>query len=364
MHADDVDRRVQRGVTAHRGGDVPAAVGADHLDRAVALGGQGGVQVLVPTGVVAALVPAADVVDGQPVLLGAAQPGHQIVDHVLGPEVAAADPAGRAPRERVQLDLRIAGLRLLHQPPLVAVVAVDRPARVLDARLRAVGGIGVSADLGLEDLERGAVAGLEQVVQDLAALRLGIVVQQTGVAAPAADRADAVERPPRAGAVDRDAGAHPGRGVRRGGRTQAGDQDRTEQEGGQQGRPGSCRGEREDLGDRTSHPWCPPWLRRVSGHHADVGGRFMMFDLVQKMLWCTQNRTLGLMKAHGQRSCRNSPGASERGPRGPEPRDPRGDSAGGRCTLPERISGSVPRSDRCQDVLPTSEEPRPGTRTP
>ena len=77
---------------------------------------------------------------------------------------------------------------------------------MLVAGLGADGGVGVAADLHLEDLQRGAVAGLEQVVQDLAALRLRIVDQQPAVAAAAADRADAVEGPPARRAVDGDRG--------------------------------------------------------------------------------------------------------------------------------------------------------------
>jgi len=44
---------------------------------------------------------------------------------------------------------------------------------VLDWGLGAVGGVGVAADLQLEDLQVRAVARLEQVVQELTALWLG-----------------------------------------------------------------------------------------------------------------------------------------------------------------------------------------------
>ena len=175
MCADDVDRGLERGIGLHVVGHVPVAVGADDLHVAVPLGGQGRVQVFVPALVVALFVPAAEVVDGQAVRLGAVQPADQVVDHVLGPEAAAADPAGRAPGEPVQLDRRIAGFGLFHQPELVARVAVDGAPGVLVAAFGAVGGVGVAADLDLEDVQRGTVSRLEQVVEDLAALRFRIV---------------------------------------------------------------------------------------------------------------------------------------------------------------------------------------------
>ena len=113
----------------------------------------------------------------------------------------------------VQLDVGVAGLGRLHQRPLIPDVAGDRAAGVLDAGLRPVGGVGVAADLHLQDLQVGAVAGLEQVVVDLLLLRGRVVGQQPGVAAPAADRPDPVERPAALGAVDGNAGARRGRGA-------------------------------------------------------------------------------------------------------------------------------------------------------
>src|SRR5206468_1313522 len=85
-----------------------------------------------------------------------------------------------------------------------AAVAVEVGGAVHVRGFGAVGGVGVAADLHLEDLQGGAVAGLEQVVQDLAALRFGVVGQQPGVAATAADRADAVERAATLRTVDGD----------------------------------------------------------------------------------------------------------------------------------------------------------------
>ncbi len=216
VRADDVDAGRERRVGDHRVGHAPVGIGADHLRR-VAVRGDGGVQVLVERLVVAAFVPAAEIVDGQAVAGGAAEPVHQVGDRGGGEE--RSEEPGRAPGQTVELDVGISGLRLRHQPPLVAAVAVEVAGRVFVAGLGAVGGVGVAADLDLEDLQRRAVARLEQVVEDLAALRLRIVDQQPAVAAAAADRPDAVESATRRGSVDGD------RVGREGGRRRGGDGD-------------------------------------------------------------------------------------------------------------------------------------------
>jgi hypothetical protein len=210
------DGVLQRGVGGELVGHVPAAVVADDLYRAEAGVVQAGAEVLVPAGVVTALVPAAEVADVDAVALGAVQPGDVIVDHVLRPEVAAADPAGRGPGQGDDADVRVAGQGLLAEPELVAHVAVDVPADVLVAGLGAVGGVGVAADLELQQLNRGAVAGLEQVVEDLGALWLGVVDEEAGVASAAADGADAVERASDDAAIDGDVRGCRGRGCRDG----------------------------------------------------------------------------------------------------------------------------------------------------
>src|SRR6202042_2766420 len=140
----------------------------------VTVGVQRGPQLLIPGDVVTALVPATEVVDGQAVGRCAVQPADQVVNSGGGPE-AAADPAGRTPGQPVQLDVRVQRLGLLHQPPVVSGAAVDGAGRVLDARLRTVRGVGVAADLHLEDLQVRAVTRLEQVVEDLRLLGRGIV---------------------------------------------------------------------------------------------------------------------------------------------------------------------------------------------
>jgi hypothetical protein len=49
---------------------------------------------------------------------------------------------------------------------------------VLDARFGAIGGVGVPADLHLQDLQVRPVAGLEQVIQDLLLLGGRVIGQQ------------------------------------------------------------------------------------------------------------------------------------------------------------------------------------------
>src|SRR6185312_13947975 len=166
VRADDLHRAGERGVGNQVVCDCPVAVRADDLHAGVPVGVQRGPQLLVPADVVAALVPAAEVVDREPEGLRAVQPRDDVVDRVGGPE-GAADPAGRAPGQPVQLDVRVARLGLLHQPPLVARTAVDGPGGVLDARLRAVGGVGVAADLHLEYLQVRPVTRLEEVIEYL-----------------------------------------------------------------------------------------------------------------------------------------------------------------------------------------------------
>jgi hypothetical protein len=94
------------------------------------------------------------------------------------------------------------------------------------AGLGAVGGVHVGADLNLEDLNVGAVVGLEEIVEDLAALGLGIVDEQARVAAAAADGANAVEDLTRAAGVDCDGLGWSGGGLRGGG--EAGEEEASE----------------------------------------------------------------------------------------------------------------------------------------
>src|ERR1700728_1372433 len=62
-------------------------------------------------------VPAADVGDAQVMLAGALEPGDDVADVGLGPDVLA-DPAGRAPLQGVQLAGRVAPDRRLGDLPL------------------------------------------------------------------------------------------------------------------------------------------------------------------------------------------------------------------------------------------------------
>ena len=96
VHADDRDGAGERGVVRDVGGDAPVAVRADDLHAGVAVGVQRGTQLLVPGDVVAALVPAAQVVDGQAVRCGAVQPADQVADGVRGKNVPSQPGAPQA----------------------------------------------------------------------------------------------------------------------------------------------------------------------------------------------------------------------------------------------------------------------------
>jgi len=61
------------------------------------------------------------------------------------------------------------------------------------AQLRALGGIAVAGDLDEEGGHGGAKTRLEEEIQNLAALRFGIILQQNGGGAATAHRADAIE---------------------------------------------------------------------------------------------------------------------------------------------------------------------------
>ena len=61
-------------------------------------------------------------------------------------------------------------------------------------RLSALRGLRVSADLHLKDVDGRAEAGLEEIVEDLTALRLRVVGEVTRGRTPSTQSADAVER--------------------------------------------------------------------------------------------------------------------------------------------------------------------------
>ena len=104
---------------------------------------------------------------------------------------------------------RVALLRLAHQPPFVAALEILGPrmlellARPRMARLGALGRVDVAADFHLQMMQRGAEVRLEEEVEHLAALRLGIVEQQPR-AGPRAQAADAFEGPARGSPVEGD----------------------------------------------------------------------------------------------------------------------------------------------------------------
>lgn len=126
-------------------------------------------------------------------LLRAPQPIQVVVNVVAREERAVADPARRAPAQRVQLDVWVASLGLLHQPPLVPAVKAQVVARVHVRRLGRLRALRVPADLGLEDLHGAALARVEEQVEDVGPLRIRIVVKQPRRAAAARERAQALK---------------------------------------------------------------------------------------------------------------------------------------------------------------------------
>ena len=117
-----------------------------------------------------------------------------VVDVVLREEIAVPDPARRAPFQGIELDVGVAQLGLLHQPPLIAarIVLIARAPHM--GGFRAIGGVLVAADFDLQMLDVGAVVGFKEIVQDLAALGLRIVDQQSRRRA-GADRAQPLVNP-------------------------------------------------------------------------------------------------------------------------------------------------------------------------
>ncbi len=113
------------------------------------------------------------------------------------------EPTRRSPSQTDKFDVGIAGFGLLHQPPLVATCVVLVGGGALVGGFGALGRVGVAADFNLENLQRSAIIGLEQIVQNLAALRFWVIDQQARSAAAAADRAHAVKLQPGARSVDR-----------------------------------------------------------------------------------------------------------------------------------------------------------------
>ena len=139
------------------------------------------------------LVPDAGVINVQPVnAFGALNEFRDVVRHILRIEFAAADPIRRTPGQTIQKNARIPLFRLLHEPPLVAARVVLFLVCMHVAGLAAVGRVHVPADFHLKMLKARAEVRLEEIVQNLAALWLGIIYEQTRGGARA-HRADAFE---------------------------------------------------------------------------------------------------------------------------------------------------------------------------
>lgn len=127
-----------------------------------------------------------------PAVARAVQPRGVIPEVVRGPIVAAADPPRHRPGQAEGLDARVARLGLLQHEPLVPPRAVEVAPRPHVGLLGALGGLRVAADLDLDDLQRGARAGLEEVVPDQLLRGRRVVDQLPRHAAAAAQRTHAL----------------------------------------------------------------------------------------------------------------------------------------------------------------------------
>ena len=225
VDAHDVDCRGKRGILAHGIEDVPLAeafvrilVAADDFCAGPLLV-QYATQCFYILAIELLLVPDAGVGDVEVILrLRAVEEDGGVVGHGWGVErglldSVRTDPAGRAPSESVENDLRIAAVRFLHQPPFVTASEILILRRAHVAGLGTVGGVDVAADLDFQVLQRCAVVRQKKVVEHLRTIRLGIVIEQARGRA-GADRAKAIEGAARAGGIDGDRDRlRPGRGA-------------------------------------------------------------------------------------------------------------------------------------------------------
>ena len=153
---------------------------------------QGRAQGLDKGAIHARFVPDPQVIDVQLMGLSSAfEKTHQVIR--AGLRIGRADPARKIPGQRQQLDVGIAALGLPHEPPFIAAIEIGHTRLAHVRGFATLGRVGIAPDLNLEHLQGGPVMRLEQVVEDLAALRLGIVDQQPGSGAAAAGGADAIE---------------------------------------------------------------------------------------------------------------------------------------------------------------------------
>eukprot|EP00035_Acanthoeca_spectabilis_P008068 m.148055 g.148055 ORF g.148055 m.148055 type:complete len:350 (-) comp14201_c0_seq3:310-1359(-) len=150
------------------------------------LGKSRGIQCLpefdgVPHGAVWALVPDANVIEvDSSDLLHAADPLRLVVD-VVHREVArsVANPPRHTPRQPPCLDRRVAALGFGEQPRLVPAAAIEVVSGVHVGWLGSGRGLHVPANLHLENVERGPEIWSEEVIEDLATIRFGVIDEPT-----------------------------------------------------------------------------------------------------------------------------------------------------------------------------------------
>ncbi len=185
-----------------------ALVGGNDFDLIQLFSIQGSAQPFDPFDVIGRFVPNAHIIDVDVMILaGCFKKSGDIVGVVLGVELPVADPVGRAPFQGIEKNGRMALFGLLHQKPFIASI-IKIGLRMLQfcagmgmAGFGAAGGIDIAADFDFEMLQACAVTGLEQQVEDLASIWLGIVQQQSRRGA-GAQGADAFKRSPLFAAVD------------------------------------------------------------------------------------------------------------------------------------------------------------------
>jgi len=144
---------------------------------------------LKPVNASQTLQPFEVIVDG----IGREELGVALSRHFVEVPARIPQPAGRAPGRGIETETGIARLRLLHDPPGVAAAVIQIVPRVHVAGHGPLGGIAVAGDLHEQGADRCAEPGLEKQVEDLAALRLGIVLEQHGSGTAAVHHADPVE---------------------------------------------------------------------------------------------------------------------------------------------------------------------------
>ena len=123
------------------------------------------------------------------------KPFHTIVRCVLRPELPVANPARRTPRGAVEREVWITFFSRLQNPPRIAARVVEVVTRAHVAGHGALRRIAVAGNLHEQRADRRAELGLENQIENLAALRLGIILEQHRSRAATVDHTNAVKAP-------------------------------------------------------------------------------------------------------------------------------------------------------------------------